>query len=371
MESRFYFYWSPIAFCAVSCALSASCLSIVTMRRYKWKLAKRIFCSLGGLLLGLVPMLFLWYFAGECAAFGKLAIYLGIAVSDLLGAYAGSMIARTDAYSAKLGEILGFKDFLVFTEKDRIEALLEEQPELFYRLLPYAQVLGVTEKWTEKFEGIDLAPPTYYSCSDAVFSAVVWNSLFRSMNAFGNSTAVTPSDAVIGGGTVTYPGAVGSASAGYPSAGQASTSSPASYFAEVTSDLEYADGSLGTLSIPSIGVNTKIFEGTTTASMAKGAAHFEETSIWNGNVCLAGHNRGTNEIFGKIHTLKAGDTVTLTTKLGTRTYAVVSVEKISETDRSGIVTTVRNQLTLYTCVMNERPYRWCVTAVLLPNAFSG
>ena len=179
---QFYFYWSPIAFCAVSCALSASCLSIVTMRRYKWKLAKRIFCSLGGLLLGLVPMFFLWYFAGECAAFGKLAIYLGIAVSDLLGAYAGSMIARTDAYSAKLGEILGFKDFLVFTEKDRIEALLEEQPELFYRLLPYAQVLGVTEKWTEKFEGIDLAPPTYYSCSDAVFSAVVWNSLFRSMN---------------------------------------------------------------------------------------------------------------------------------------------------------------------------------------------
>ena len=183
------------------------------------------------------------------------------------------------------------------------------------------------------------------------------------LNAFGNSTAVTPSDAVIGGGNITYPGAVGSASAGYPSAGQASTSSPASYFTEVTSDLEYADGSLGTLSIPSIGVNTKIFEGTSTASMAKGAAHFEETSIWNGNVCLAGHNRGTNEIFGKIHTLKAGDTITLTTKLGTRTYAVVSVEKISETDRSGTAVTAWNQITLYTCVMNERPYRWCVTAV--------
>ena len=180
------------------------------------------------------------------------------------------------------------------------------------------------------------------------------------LNAFGNSTAVTPSDAVIGGGNVTYPGAVGG---GYPSAGQASTSSPASYFTEVTSDLEYADGSLGTLSIPFIGVNTKIFEGTSTASMAKGAAHFEETSIWNGNVCLAGHNRGTNEIFGKIHTLKAGDTVTLTTKLGTRTYAVVSVEKVYETDRSGTAATQNNQITLYTCVMNERPYRWCVTAV--------
>ena len=180
------------------------------------------------------------------------------------------------------------------------------------------------------------------------------------LNAFGNSTAVTPSNAVIGGGTVTYPGTVDS---GYPSAVQAATSSPTSYFTEVTSDLEYADGSLGEISIPSIGVKAKIYEGTSTASMAKGAAHFEETSIWNGNVCLAGHNRGTNEIFGKIHTLKAGDTVTLTTKLGTRTYAVVSVEKISETDRSGTAATAWNQITLYTCVMNERPYRWCVTAV--------
>ena len=176
--------------------------------------------------------------------------------------------------------------------------------------------------------------------------------------AFGSGTFAPPS--VSGGGSVVYPGTV---SGDYPSVGQAATSSPASYFTEVTSDLEYADGSLGTLSIPSIGVNVKIYEGTSAASMAKGAAHFEDTSIWNGNVCLAGHNRGVSEIFGKIHTLKAGDTITLTTKLGTRTYAVVSVEKVYETDRSGTAATQNNQITLYTCVMDERPYRWCVTAV--------
>ncbi len=172
------------------------------------------------------------------------------------------------------------------------------------------------------------------------------------LNAFGGTTAASPPDAAIGGG-----------SAAYPAADQAFTGSPEPYFTEVTGDLKYADGSLGTLTIPSIGVNTRIYEGTSTASMAKGAAHFEDTSIWDGNVCLAGHNRGTNEIFGKIHTLKAGDTVTLATKLGTRNYAVVSVEKVSETDRSGTAATAWNQITLYTCVMNERPYRWCVAAV--------
>ncbi len=145
------------------------------------------------------------------------------------------------------------------------------------------------------------------------------------------------------------------------------TSNTSSYtgggFTEVTSSLKYSDGSLGTLTIPAIGVNTKIYEGTSTASMAKGAAHFSDTSIWDGNVCLAAHNRGTNAIFGKIHTLKAGDTITLTTKLGTRTYAVVSIEKVQETDTSGTAATPNNQITLYTCVMNERPYRWCVTAI--------
>ncbi len=49
--------------------------------------------------------------------------------------------------------------------------------------------------------------------------------------------------------------------------------------------------------------------------------------------------------------------------LGTRTYAVVSVEKVSVNDSSGTATTTDNRVTLYTCVMNQPDYRWCVTAI--------
>lgn len=133
-------------------------------------------------------------------------------------------------------------------------------------------------------------------------------------------------------------------------------------FTEVTSELYDTGGSLGRLEIPSIGVNVKIYEGTGTASLKKGAGHFTDTSIWDGNVCLAGHNRGASNFFGKIHTLAAGDIIALTTTLGTRTYSVGSVEKVSETDSSGTQTTTDNCITLYTCVMDERPYRWCVKA---------
>lgn len=134
-------------------------------------------------------------------------------------------------------------------------------------------------------------------------------------------------------------------------------------FTDVTQDSYYANGSLGTLKIPAIGVNSKIIEGTGNSSLAKGIGHFSDTSIWNGNVCLAGHNRGTNAIFGKIHTLSIGDEIILTTKEGTRTYSVTSVEKVSETDTSGTASTSENRITLYTCVRDQRDLRYCVRGI--------
>lgn len=133
-------------------------------------------------------------------------------------------------------------------------------------------------------------------------------------------------------------------------------------YTAVTNSLYYKDGSLGTLSAPSIGLSAKIYQGTDSAAMRKGAGHFTETSIWDGNVAFAGHNRGMNNHFGKIHTLKNGDTITLTTTLGTRRYSVYSVRKVSVNDVSVLNPSIENMVTLVTCVMNQPDYRWCVQA---------
>ena len=149
------------------------------------------------------------------------------------------------------------------------------------------------------------------------------------------------------GGTTTTPG----------------TTTPSTGFTEVTSDLYYKGGYLATLKIPSLKVNVKVYEGTGSSILAKGAGHFEDTSIWDGNCAIAGHNRGANCYFGEIHNLNVGDTITLTTKLGTRTYSVTSVNKISETDNSLLAPTAENCVTLFTCVRNQSAYRWAVRAV--------
>ena len=137
---------------------------------------------------------------------------------------------------------------------------------------------------------------------------------------------------------------------------------PSVLFTEVSGDLYYKNGSLGKIEIPTLGLSVRIYQGTDSKTLAKGVGHFEDTSIWDGNVCLAAHNRGANSYFGQIHTLDIGDKITLTTKLGTRTYKVTDVFKVSETDRGGLADSGENMLTLYTCVRNQRDQRWCVTA---------
>ena len=166
----------------------------------------------------------------------------------------------------------------------------------------------------------------------------------------------------IGGGTVLLPGAVDAPTSSYPTTGS-TANTQVTGFTDVTSDLYYSNGSLGTLKIPAIGLTVKVVQGTDSKALAKGAGHFTNTSIWDGNCCLAGHNRGVTNHFGKIHTLDTGDTITLTTKLGTRIYSVTNVMKVGETDNSMLAATSDNCITLFTCVRDERDYRWCVRAV--------
>lgn len=95
----------------------------------------------------------------------------------------GGTLSYTKEYNELLGDILGFKDFIVVTEEDKIKFMLEENPELYYDVLPYAQVLGVTDEWQEKFAGILLQPPAWYVGSDTdVYDYLIMRRCMRTMS---------------------------------------------------------------------------------------------------------------------------------------------------------------------------------------------
>lgn len=127
--------------------------------------------------------------------------------------------------------------------------------------------------------------------------------------------------------------------------------------------MERSDGSIGTLKIPSLGINMKVWEGETNTSMSKGLGHYSSTSAWDGNVGVCGHNRGAKYVIGAIKDMEEGDLITYTTIYGTRTYAVTSVEIIASNDWSSLQATSDNRITLTTCLANYPEKRVCVQAL--------
>lgn len=117
------------------------------------------------------------------------------------------------------------------------------------------------------------------------------------------------------------------------------------------------------IEIPKIGLIAPIKSGTTQEILAEAVGHFNESKKWDGNVALAGHNRGYNcNFFQNIKKLKKGDKIIYYTKNGKREYSVEINKIIHQTDWSYIENTIDNRITLITCVENMYEYRRCIQA---------
>lgn len=120
---------------------------------------------------------------------------------------------------------------------------------------------------------------------------------------------------------------------------------------------------LGILSIEKIGLNATVKEGTSGEILLNYIGHIEETATYDGNVGLAGHNRGCeNSYFARINELEKGDIIQYKTKFFDRTYVVDNIKVIYETDWSLLNPTEENKLTLITCIAGKKEQRLCVQA---------
>jgi sortase A len=124
----------------------------------------------------------------------------------------------------------------------------------------------------------------------------------------------------------------------------------------------YEDGSIGTLYVARTGKTIKVYEGEDLSNLKIGAGHFSSTSAWDGNVGLAGHNRGGSAYFSFVKDLQNGDKLTYTTKYGVRTYQVYSKVQVNELDSASLSWSGENILTLITCVADVPEMRFCVQA---------
>ncbi len=108
---------------------------------------------------------------------------------------------RTTYGNKMIGKILGFKTFLETAEKEKLEALVLENPSYFYDILPYSYVLGVSKKWIQNFEAISIQAPTWYDGADFDHFAFesFMDSMFSSLESAMTSDPST--DSSTGGGS--------------------------------------------------------------------------------------------------------------------------------------------------------------------------
>jgi len=97
--------------------------------------------------------------------------------------------------------VLGFKEFLSVTDKERFEFhnAPEKNPTQFMEFLPYAIAFGVEKKWAEQFKDMMIPSPSWYHSNTNTFVAMDLVSHFQRVST-SFASAATPASSGSGGG---------------------------------------------------------------------------------------------------------------------------------------------------------------------------
>jgi hypothetical protein len=119
-----------------------------------------------------------------------------------------AMPRRTRKGREAYEHIVGLREFIGRVEADRLERLGGKTAGTFEKVLPFAVVLGVADRWADAFKGIYATPPTWYTGSsmNGFEPHDVVRSVGRSLDTMGRTLASRPSSS-------------GSGSSGFSSSG--------------------------------------------------------------------------------------------------------------------------------------------------------
>jgi len=127
-----------------------------------------------------------------------------VASAIILIVFGAFMSKKTKKGTLLYQKLLGFKEFIKSVEKDRLQEFLKQDENYFDKVLPYAIVFDVADKWKDKLKGLDVPPPNWYSGNYAganFNTAMFMSSLDHSMNAMSSSFYSSPHSSGSSGGS--------------------------------------------------------------------------------------------------------------------------------------------------------------------------
>jgi uncharacterized membrane protein len=112
------------------------------------------------------------------------------------------MTKKTKKGTELYQKLLGFKEFIRSVEKDRLREFLKQDENYFDKVLPFAIVFDVADKWKDKLKDMDIPPPRWYVGNYATFTTLHFmNSLDHSMNQMSSTFYSAPSSSGSSGGS--------------------------------------------------------------------------------------------------------------------------------------------------------------------------
>ena len=166
----------------------------------KTSISQKLFGLIWGLGFGGVPMILI--LLPTLMIEPTYLIGYGVGIICIIGmAICLKYLSKRTSYGNEIfGKLKGFKNFLETAEKERLEAMVMENPTYFYDILPYTYVLGVSDKWIKKFESISLQAPSWYD-SPNTFNFVSFGSFINSTMASAESAMSSSSSSSDSGGS--------------------------------------------------------------------------------------------------------------------------------------------------------------------------
>ena len=181
----------------------------------------------------------------------------------------------------------------------------------------------------------------------------------------GNSGGNAPHGGAVGNSNPSWaiPGNQSGVSITHTQMPSAGTSQTGNQNNRVTTVTPFNDGTIGRITIPALNNRmASVRPGVALSTLDNYVGHFSYTSMWDGNIALASHNRGQGSFFAGIWNLQIGDRIFYETTMGVRAFEVVSITQISESDLGNLNHSHENTLTLVTCVYGQPSLRWSVRA---------
>lgn len=209
---------------ALLASLAASIIGVTTAQaRRFWTNGTRFGMRL--LFGGLYLVVLLCGLGASAVSLAPRFVPLVLAAAMVIAAWAATGMQQLTEKGAELtGKLLGLRNFIEKAELDRLKLLVQESPEYFYHVLPYAYVFGLSDAWANQFESLAIPAPQWYSSSNGDLFTAIW--LTRSLNRSFSQVQTNVMNAAMkntmnsgGGGGVSFGGGGGFSGGGFGGGG--------------------------------------------------------------------------------------------------------------------------------------------------------